>query len=350
VLRRLSLLFLFAGPVMALAQSPQVAPQILNQQELAGRVTTVEVAPRFVTTIRLPSTVNSVVVGDPAAFQVEHSEREPKLVFVKALTPKSAETNLLISTADGREVSLLLLNRGENPSTEGRHVAFLVRYEPAAGFLVSSTPLPLALVGETVPLDRNGPDQTTASRVAGNPSTGASASAQTNGLRATASEATGLDELLERQKNTELPPLYGEHVNEAHEHGDSIRAGVSRVIDQGQQVIALFSIVNSSHHAVLLMPPQVQLGGKLTSGKLIRRSHWSTAEQLAVLDFRLTTRRLGPGERADGVVSFERPPYKQSNETLFLQVAESGAVDQPALAPIGFGISTTLEDRNGRGN
>jgi len=48
-------------------------------------------------------------------------------------------------------------------------------------------------------------------------------------------------------------------------------------------------------------------------------------------------------------VLFDRPPYKQSNETLLLQVAESGAVDRPALAPIGFGISTASEDQNGRG-
>ena len=39
---------------------------------------------------------------------------------------------------------------------------------------------------------------------------------------------------------------------------------------------------------------------------------------------------------------FERPPYKQSkNETLFLQMAESGAVIAPALAPIGFGSQFT---------
>jgi hypothetical protein len=49
------------------------------------------------------------------------------------------------------------------------------------------------------------------------------------------------------------------------------------------------------------------------------------------------------------VALFERPPYKQSNETLFLQVAESGAVDRPALAPIGFGISTASEDQNDKG-
>ena len=80
-------------------------------------------------------------------------------------------------------------------------------------------------------------------------------------------------------------------------------------------------------------PPQVQLGGKI-------KKKWTTAEQLTVTDFRLSTRRLGAGQRADGVVIFERPSFKQSSETLFLQVADSGAVDKPALAPIGFGISS----------
>ena len=36
----------------------------------------------------------------------------------------------------------------------------------------------------------------------------------------------------------------------------------------------------------------------------------------------------------------QRPSFKQSNETLLLQMADSGAVDRPALAPIGFGISS----------
>jgi len=54
----------------------------------------------------------------------------------------------------------------------------------------------------------------------------------------------------------------------------------------------------------------------------------------------MSRRRLGPGERADGVVVFERPSFKQSNETVLLQMADSGAVDRPALAPIGFDIST----------
>jgi hypothetical protein len=123
-----------------------------------------------------------------------------------------------------------------------------------------------------------------------------------------------------------------------------VRAGVGEVVDGGERVIVLFSALNPTNRSILIMAPQVQLGGKAKSGKIIRRSHWTTAEQLPVLNFRLSKRRLAPGERADGVVVFDRPPYKQSNETLFLQIAEAGAVDHPALAPIGFGINTLKED------
>src|SRR5664280_997300 len=155
-----------------------------------------------------------------------------------------------------------------------------------------------------------------------------------------------LDSLLERQQQAPMPVLYGERPESDEVKGDRLRAGISEVLDGGQQVIVLFSVVNTSKHAILLMPPQIQLGGQDKSGKLIKHEHWSTAEQLAVIDFRLSRRRIGPGERADGVVLFERPPYKRSMETLFLQMAESGAVDKLALAPIGFGVSTLREAAN----
>jgi len=89
----------------------KVEPRIVTETGLEGKVTVVEVAARYVTAIRLPEVVNAVVVGDSSAFQVEHSEHEPRLVFVKALSTKASETNLLISTAGGHEVSLLLISR-----------------------------------------------------------------------------------------------------------------------------------------------------------------------------------------------------------------------------------------------
>jgi len=344
VLRGLSLLILFAGTGVATAQIQQIQPQILSREESDRKVTAVEVAPRFVTTIRLPETVSSVVVGDAASFLVEHSEREPKLVFVKALTTKPAETNLLIATSLGHQVSLLLVNRGESPAPEGRHVAFLVKYGPTAGFLVEPAVFPSSLIGQTVSLQNGPAGPSRPPAVSAKSVADVSTSfPKTSLLRHDAAapgasrEIAGLDDLLQQQERTALPRLYGEHITQDSEQGDLVRAGVSRVIDRGQEVVVLFSVVNSSKHPVLLMPPQVQLGGRM-------HDRWSTAEQLPVLDFRLNRRRLGPGERADGVVLFERPPYKQSNETLLLQIAESGAVDRPALVPIGFGISTVPED------
>jgi hypothetical protein len=337
------------GISTASAQAPKVEPRITTRREFRERVTTVEVAPRFITAIRLPETVNSVVVGDPSVFQVEHSEREPRLVFVKSLSTKPAESNLLISTVGGREFSLLLVSRGDRGSSDPLPADFLLKYEISGGFFIAPSPSPSTLVAATVPLEPAGSPEGEKSGPSRKPGDGAGADVSFFGdapLQAHSAPAPeeirngGMERLIEAQERAPLPTLYGLRAGGQADSEDHVRAGVSRVIDAGQQVIVLFSVVNPTKHAILLMPPQVQLGGKTTSGRLIRRATWTTAEQLPVLDFRLSRRRLGPAERADGVLVFERPPYKQSSETLLLQVAESGAVDRPALAPIGFGVST----------
>ena len=87
------------------AQTAEPQPQIVTREGMAGQVTTVEVAAHFVTAIRLPEAISSVAVGDPALFEVEHSEREPQLLFVKVLTAYPAKTNVLISTAKGHQVA-----------------------------------------------------------------------------------------------------------------------------------------------------------------------------------------------------------------------------------------------------
>ena len=81
-------------------------------------------------------------------------------------------------------------------------------------------------------------------------------------------------------------------------------------------LVVLFSVVNVQDHAVELMPPQVQVGGKVKKGTIVRHSIWSNSEQLRVEEFCMSLRRIGPGERADGVLIFQRPRSKQSNETL----------------------------------
>jgi hypothetical protein len=126
-----------------------------------------------------------------------------------------------------------------------------------------------------------------------------------------------------------------------------VKAGVSEVIDQGRQVLVLFSVVNPQNQAIELLAPQIQLAGRIQSGTLFKRRRWGSSEQLVVKEFRLSRRRLGAGERADGVAVFDRPNFKQSNEAVFLQIAESGAVDRPALAPIGFGVSSIRKEVRG---
>jgi hypothetical protein len=323
---RLSLFLVFAATDV-IAQQVKIEPQVRTSAVADQRITVVDVVPHFITTIRVPEPVNSVVVGDPTLFQAEHSEHEPQLVFVKSLLEESSQSNLLISTTRGRQISFLLVNHGRDTNTS--KADFLFRYQASGGFLIDPDAVPFALVSQTTPLQ--GPDSTTNAKA---------------DLAENQRKPQTLDVLLERQRRAPLPKLYGDRIESEESKGDRLHAGISEVIDGGQQVVVLFSVVNPSKRPILLMPPQVQLGGKEKAGKLIKREHWSTAEQLAVIDFRLSERRVGPGERADGVVQFERPPYKRSSETLFLQAAESGAVDKPALAPIGFGVSTAMEASN----
>ena len=330
----------------------QVQPQVVGHSIRDGQVTTVFLAPRYVTAIRMPEPINSVVVGDPASFSAEHSDREPSLVFVKPITTKAAQTNLLISTTRGLQASVLLVSRGETKEEGQPEVDFLMRYKPAGQFMIQPADAPSAVIPQTVTVDSTSPIPSAsgpsvpvvrASLTVSGGSKERPASPLSVAANSTKVDRTALDDLLDRQRRAPLPVLYGQKPGISPPGKELVKTGVSEVIDQGSEVVVLFSAVNVQDHAVELMPPQLQLGGMKKSGKIVRKSRWSTAEQLPVTDFRMSRRRLGPGERADGVVVFKRPSFKQSTETLFLQMAESGAVDRPALAPIGFGISTFRE-------
>jgi hypothetical protein len=316
----------------------------------------------------MPDTVNSVVLGDPDSFTAEHSEREPQIVFVKPTTTKAAQTNLLISTVHGYQANVLLISPGESTGTQP-NVDFMMRYRPTGRFVIEPS-APSTAIAQTVALPT--PDQITEPpglRSPGAPprmgtSTGAtpptverasfnsgkietspdSASpADARPIAPNADAGLGLDALLDRQRKAPLPVLYGEKPGTTPPGKQILKAGVSEVIDQGKEVVVLFSVVNVQDHAVELMPPQVQLGGNVKKGTIRHHFVWSNSEQLPVEDFRISQRRIGPGDRADGVLIFQRPSFKQSNETLLLQMADSGAVDRPALAPIGFGISSLRE-------
>jgi hypothetical protein len=313
----------------------KLEPIVLSRASLDEKVITLRLAPRIATSIRLPEPVNSVVLGDPEAFQAEHSEHEPELVTVKPVGALPAQTNLLITTTLGHQVNLLLTSNGEQ-DPGAQTVDLLLKYgkSPGGSFLVEDSATSSSFIAETQSLDGHHKDQE-AKPPAPEPSLSASLitpASIDSSKDAEAKSGQVLDKLLDRQRLAALPVLFGQHPGEV-EAGSRVKAGVSEVLDEGREVVVLFSVVNPANHAIEILPPQVQLGGKV-------KKKWTTAEQLHVIDFRLSARRIAAGQRADGVVVFERPGFKQSNETLFVQIADSGAVDLPALAPIGFGISS----------
>ena len=339
---------------IAVAQVPEITPQVVGRAVQEDHVTVVYLAPRFATAIRMPDAINSVVLGDPDAFSAEHSEREPRIVVVKPITVKAAQTNLLITTAQGYQANLLLISRGEPGAGAKPDIDFLMRYRPAGKFMIDPS-YPSALVARTTPLESSAEpakpqrlglnDSAAVMPVSAVSAPEAHASGKPNDPPGT-DQGASLDALLERQRRAPLPVLYGKKPGTAPADSEILKAGVSEVLDHGKEVVVLFSVVNLQEHPVELLPPQVQLGGKVKKGKIVHHMVWSTSEQLPVEDFRMSRRRIGPGERADGVLIFQRPSFKQSTETLLLQMADSGAVDRPALAPIGFGISS-IRQRGG---
>jgi hypothetical protein len=296
------------------AAQDRSVPRSASRLIVEGRASVLHLAPRFTTTVRLPEPVSSVIVGDQNLFHAEHSPNEPLLVFVKPATPAVAETNLLITTAGGRQFPLLFKSDGEAGRPDSP-LDLLVICRTGGTSLIEET-YPTSLIGETVALESTRPNDDKEKA----PSIGGAA----------------LTQLIERQRNRPLPRLQGQR----------LQVGIGQVIERNSQFVVLFSVMNSTGEPVELMPPQIQLAGQTKSGLLKHSSRWTTVEQIPVMDFRLDQRKLDPGARADGLVVFERPALKQSNETLLLQIAEAAMVDQPVLAPISFSVSGKPEGKH----
>lgn len=310
---------------IVVAGQTQIRP-FVSQKAVNDQVNVVRLAARFTTAIRLPEPVSSVALGDPGKFLAEHSEKEPALVLVKPISEEATSSNLLITTVSGRHLSFLLRNEGAGAQPP---VDFVLTYRTPDSFLIAESGLGTNEVTVTERVSVPG-----ALRQVRVPSAS----------EVETSERDGITVLLERQQRAALPVLYGRRADTPEARGDLVKAGISKVVDQGQEVLVLFSVVNPQSRAIEILPPQIQLAGKVKKGFPVKRGRWGTSEQLAVREFRLSRKRIGPGERTDGVVVFSRPSFKQSNETLFLQIAESGAVDRPALAPIGFGVSAVRKE------
>ena len=276
-----------------------------------GEVTVLHLRPDFESTIHLPEEITSVVLGSPGNFKAEHSEGEPDYVYVKPIKPEPSQSNLLISTRSGQHVSLELINDGS--AGGATPVDFLLDYKPAQSFLVSEvTPEP----GSTNPDASVSPPRAAVTRP--NPS------ATSEGAPPSALE---LEYQQQQRINT---PDWSKWENK------QIETSLGDVRQWENQVAVCYSVLNPTGHAVEIVPPQIQISGQSQQKKKKKKGANITAEQLEIRDFRLSTTRLEPGARADGVVLFDRPNYKQSSEKLFLQIAQADKVDQPVLIRLPF--------------
>jgi hypothetical protein len=258
----------------------------------------------YVSSVWVLEEVSSVVLGDPGAFKAEHSEAEPQLVFFKATGAKPAQTNALITTRGGHEISLSLVSQGKSDRSEP--VDYILNCERPRSFLIASTH-PVFVVGETKNV------------VVGE-------------TKNVAPEKQPTSTSIEKTGSQEQHLLKAERIENPHWEGKQMRVAVGQAIEKEQQMALPFAVLNSTARTIELLPPQIQLAG--TSKDKHRKA--IKAEPVAVKDYWMTTRRLAPGARADGIVVFERPTFKESRERLLLAVAQAEEVDRPVLAPIAF--------------
>lgn len=285
------LLFEFASAQADLPQARVVSIRVDPEQALV-----LHLRPGYVSSVRVFEDVTSVVLGDPGAFKAEHSEAEPHLVFFKATSAKTAQTNALIATKSGREIALTLLSDGKSDNRDP--VDYLLTCEQPHSFLIAAT-VPTVLVGEEQTIVPTEPTPT-------------------------GPQEDSIDQ--------EPDLLKSSRVANPQWQGKSLRIAAGTPMERGDDMAVPFAVLNSSDQTVELLPPQIQLAG-ISSKKHLKAVK---AEPVGIKSYWINTRKLAPGARADGIVVFERPPFKESRETLLLSVAPAEQVDRPVMAPITF--------------
>lgn len=268
-------------------------------------VTTVHLRPLFETTIRLPDAVSSVAVGAPTLFEAEHSAAEPRLVYVKPSTKQPSESNLIITMQSGETISMRLISDGN--SAVDPPVDFIVNYQPQESFFIGSTDSAVRAAEPTQPVKHADPLETALndqSRVA-----------TPDWQRGTALE--------KKSKKGAPPPIEG---------------ALGEIRESHDKMLVAYSVRNDSNRWIEVLPPQIELSspGSRDEMKKKDKKHIVLAEQVPIDSFKVNGRKLAPGQRADGVVTFDRPGFKQSQERILLQIASADSVDKPLLLAVPF--------------
>ena len=287
------------------AVGARVATITINPRE----ITVLHLRPEFESTIRMPEEVTSVILGSPGEFKAEHNEGEPEYVYVKPITKQAAQSNLLIATKSGQHVTLQLVSDGTGIPNPSQPVDFLIEYRSARSFLISS--------------DSRAPTMS--------PAAGTTPAHEINHADAGSDPAplSSLDEEFRQQQKVNAPKW-------TRWADRQVETSICDIRQWNNQTVIAYSVLNSSDQPVEIVPPQIQIAGRKATKKKKKEGKGIISDQLEIRDYRLSATRLEPGERADGVVVFDRPNFKESTERLFLQIAQADQVDRPILIRLPF--------------
>src|SRR5215472_16063670 len=212
--------YLMVGLSTAQTEEGNVTPKVTTLQVEDGTITVLQLGPGFATSVRLPEEISSIVVGNPASFKAEHSEAEARLVFLKPITAQPSESNALITTKSGQEITLHLVSAGK--AAANTNIDFFVENRRQQSVLVGPSDGQSSLIAEIRPVQQ---------AASGSPS-------------AHPGKTDLIAQELEKQKNLSTPAWEGKEV----------RAAVGASVKHEHQTVLGFSIVNSSKRTIELLP------------------------------------------------------------------------------------------------
>ena len=300
-------------PLSALATDHALPARVATLTINPHEVTILHLRPEFESSIRMPEEVTSVILGSPGEFKAEHNEGEPDYVYVKPITKEPAQSNLLIATKSGQHVTIELISAGANAASDAAPVDFLIEYRTARSFLIDG--------GTSTSVAPKVEDKGQERKVSSRP----------DGLTTNSGNAprSALDEVFAEQARINAPDW-------TKWEGRQIETSIGGVRQWKHETVVAYSIYNNANSSVEILPPQIQMAGRKPEKKKSKKSKGILSDQMEIRDYKLSTTRLEPGARADGVVVFDRPNVKESTVQIFLQIAQADQVDRPILIRLPF--------------
>jgi hypothetical protein len=211
------------------AVEPLVPGRVATVTISPGALTVLHLRPEFESTIRMPETVTSVILGSPGEFKAEHSAGEPDYVYVKPITKEPAQSDLLIATRSGQVVVLELVSDGNAKQNASQPVDFLIEYHAPRSLLIYSAPSPVSRSGSKSQQGQEWMGQNTAPEHAA---------------------ASAVDEELAEQAKINAPRW-------TRWEGRQIETSIGAVRQWANETSVAYSVYNNSHLAVEILPPCV---------------------------------------------------------------------------------------------